>query len=171
MTPVNYLACNISYLHVEKFNIPSNFLDQIRDYLNEHSIFYDEINRDIALRNETPEHLVPVMQRFFKDRFICRYLDHIYTNNAFEKDEPTFYPKYIFLKTERDDFLEFTIDNQTIYIGDQHTFHQEISALSNALGIVLSERDNYPGGKQKVAFNLIDISWSAINSSMPLIIF
>lgn len=171
MNSINYIASNISYLHTEKFEISDDFLDQLKNFLNKHEIYYDEINRDIALRNETQAHLVPVMNKLFEERFICKYLNHIYHNEKFQTEKVQFYPKYIFLKTEREDFLEFKYQDKTILIGDLHCFHQEVSALANALGINLAERDNYPGGKQKVGFNLIDISWSAINSSMPLIVF
>ena len=171
MNSINFIASNISYLHTEKFDIGEDFLDELKSFLSKNNVYYDEINRDIALRNETQAHLVPVMNKLFDERFICKYLDHIYHNDKFQSEEVQFYPKYIFLKTEQDDFLEFKYQDKLILIGDLHTVHQEISALANALGVNLEERDNYPGGKQKVAFNLIDISWSAINSSMPLIIF
>ncbi len=90
--------------------------------------------------------------------------------NLCQEERPK-WPRFIFIKTGIDHLIELSVAGNTIFVGDKIQLHKETSALANALGLNLAERDNYPGGKQKVAFNLIDLTWSTINSKLPLIVF
>ena len=168
---IQLISCTSHYLKTENFDISENFPEELSDFLSTKDINYTEEYQDIALRCSIADHLIPVMQNFFKEKFICHYLSTIFTNNDLLKQNRAKQPVYIFIDSKQDEFLEFKTNNSLIKIADKKRLHKEISALSDALGLNLNERDNYPGGKQKVAFQLIDISWSAINSKLPLIIY
>jgi hypothetical protein len=169
--PINFITCNITYFPFDGFNYSPDQLRNLTESIEDNIPNYSELKADMALRNTCADHLIPIFNKFFAERFECLYLKHIYADTYFIEPNQTKKARYIFAETNQQNFIELNLENEIIYLGDIHFFYKETSALANALGLILKERDNYPGGKQKIAFNLIDVSWSALQSKLPLVIY
>lgn len=162
-----FLVASLHYLCEENPNVSADFPAQVAEQLAEIGINYTETVQDVALRYDCPEHLMPAMGKFFAEKFGCRLLQPIFADHSPASE----LPRFMFIKEKLESLVKIDVDGLEILVGDKRMLHRETSALANALGLNLAERDNYPGGKQKVAFNLIDLSWSSINSKLPLLVF
>lgn len=168
---VNFVTASLAYLKNDGFDVDPNFSMDVSDELEKQEFYWEEQLNDIALRDSVEPHLIPIMRTFFSERFVTHYLDQIFNLERFENENRDKLPSFIFVETGRQEMYQLTVNDHTFWVGDINYFHQEVSALGNALGLVLTERDNYPGGKQKTAFKLIDMSWSALSSKLPLVFY
>ena len=148
-----------------------SFINGILEFSKKPSIAYNEVFNDIALRDTIEPHLLPIMTRYFKDKFVTRFLEGMFSNTNLEDVNRTSLPTYIFLPSKFSDVHSFEFEGHQTIVGSLRDFHKETSALADGLGLVRDQRDNYPGGKQKIGFKLLDISWSSIQSELPLVIY
>jgi len=169
---LNYITSTLSYLPEDGFESSKQLTEKIQHFLEEKAgVYFNEIYKDVALRGSIQTHLFQPMNTLFSEKFITYYLSELFNEPSFLDENRKKLPRFIFIETGQQEILQFTDENGTYSIGDINYLHQETSALANALGLILTERDNYPGGKQKVAFSLIDATWSALNSKLPLIFY
>ena len=162
---MNLITASLEYLIEESFPNAKKIKEIMHEVLETKDITYHETINDIALRGSIEPHMIPIMQKFLTERFSAPYLEQIFNANAEKKE------MFVFINTNQQNFIKFNLDEITVFVGDINFLHTEISALTNALGLVLTQRDNFPGGKQKLAFTLVDQSWSALQSKLPFIIY
>ena len=162
---IRFLVANLQALFKEYEDLPEELYENIVEHIQKQKNTYTEVFPEIALHNKVESYQLNFMKPFFSDRFISKYLDAIFNANYGN----VAIPKYIFIDGFEENSIQY--EGNQIQFADLDSFYKECSALADALGLVLNERDNYPGGKQKVAFNLIDIAWSAKQSKHPIIIF
>ena len=168
---MNLITCTFSFFCSEHSQFTPEIKDLVLNQIETNNINYNELHTDIALRQNFQQHLIDVMNVFFIEQFGSHYLQTVF-NAKIYSEERNLFPTYVFLDTSQVEFYEIECPNSNnVFIGSIDYLHQEVSALGDALGLVLTERDNYPGGKQKLAFGLIDMTWSALQSKFPLIIY
>jgi hypothetical protein len=162
---IRFLVANFQALFKEFEEIPTELYEIIIEHVQQEKSQYSEVFPEIALHNHVEQYQIDFMKPFFEERFISKYLNNIFSATYSSES----IPRFIFLEDIVESQLEY--QGQNIKFANLDSFYKECSALANSLGLVLNERDNYPGGKQKLAFNLIDIAWSAKQSKYPIIIF
>ena len=139
---IQFLSASTHYLKLENFAIESNFPATLNEFLSKHQIEFNERYQDIALRCSISEVLIPSMQKLFEQQFICHYLSSIFSDEHLLNESREKHPYYIFINSKRKEFLEFKYNGKIIKIGNKKEFHREVSALADALGLNLNERDN-----------------------------
>lgn len=168
---IRVLAASLHQLYIEPISVESGFVDRFLQAISTHGISYTESIQDVALRTTIEPHIVPVMKRYFDEKFSGRYLGPIFSAPYFNPLRSALLPYSVFLPVNVSESFQVMVDDISIMVGPLDEIYVEISALANSLGLKLDERDNYPGGKQKAAFQLIDLAWGALNSKLPLIFY
>jgi hypothetical protein len=161
------IICAHPYFLEKNKHLEKNFSAEFSDFLETNH--FPEISSlpEITLNIHISENMQKKIAAFLKSSFSAKYINDIFL----EKNKNLKIPKMIIFDTFEQEYLDFSFQNIKIKVADFDFFRIEIEALLDFLGIIIEDRESYPGGKQKIAVQLLEILVAKKESGFPIFIF